>query len=181
MRQKEREREKERKRECRTRWCYRGVWWKRMQPPLVRAHPFPAHPWLPSTLESPSTSQFLVETTSTTSFIGQRPDRARNIESPPLPCAIYHREAYTTTLTIYFYISTFPHFHRFPLRIPVREWVFVRLFGRRFRRLIPGVEIGAIRGILVGDERSFPRGKAARLMTLWKSVISSSWPTHQLD
>lgn len=50
------------------------------QLPLVRAHP-----WLPNTLEPPSIGSSLAETTSTTSFIGQRPDRARNIESTPPP------------------------------------------------------------------------------------------------
>lgn len=55
------------------------------QLPLVRAHPFSAHPWLPNTLEPPSIGSSLAETTSTTSFIGQRPDRARNIESTPPP------------------------------------------------------------------------------------------------
>ena len=60
----------------------------------------------PAPLKPLPRAEFLAETTSTTSFIGQRPDRARNIGSPPLPCAIYHREAYTATLTIYFHVST---------------------------------------------------------------------------
>lgn len=84
-----------------------------MQPPLVRAHPFPAHPWLPSTLQSPSTNPFLVQTTSTTSFIGQRPDRARNIESPPSPCHLSLEGLHSPTT-----IFRFSYFHLFLVSLP---------------------------------------------------------------
>lgn len=72
----------------------------------TRGYPTPLNP-LPS-------GSSLAETTSTTSFIGQRPDRARNIEStPPSPPPARPRV-----------IFRFPYFYIHPIRTGVESSFF---------------------------------------------------------